>query len=44
MADLDAPRQSEYDEFGDVGAKDFRFGATGILLAAGIAILLAIIA
>jgi hypothetical protein len=45
MADFDAPRRhDEYEEYGDVGAKDFKFGVTGILLAAGAAILLAIFA
>jgi hypothetical protein len=31
------------DDYGDVGLRDFKFGVTGILLIAGIAILLAII-
>jgi hypothetical protein len=43
MADFDAPRESEYEDVGDVAAKDVMFGITGVLLMAGAAILLAII-
>jgi hypothetical protein len=35
-------RAADLRSSGDVGAKDFRMGATGLLLCAGIAILFAI--
>jgi hypothetical protein len=45
MADLDPPRQSEYADYGEgVGAKDFKFGVTGMVLIVAAAIVLAIVA